>query len=79
VYRPLRSETEYFLTLVRRLNSAALRDGSLGAHQELDRLHEELHHSVDRMRRLAGLTEDDLGYRYTAGQPAAGGAEVVAR
>jgi hypothetical protein len=79
VYRPLRKETDYFLSLVRRLNSAAMREGSIGAQQEMDRLHEELHHSVDRMHRLAGLTEDDLGYRYTAGGAPTGHTEFAAR
>ena len=54
--RALRKETDYFLKLVRRLNRAALalHRGSANAQTELDRVHEEMHHSVERMRRLAG-------------------------
>jgi hypothetical protein len=65
-YRPLRQETDYFVTLVRRLNRAALAEerGTAGAADELDRIHHEMHHSVDRMRRLAGRTEEELGFRY---------------
>jgi hypothetical protein len=65
-YRPLRRETDYFVSLVRRLNRAAVsaQRGSVAAEAELERLHAEMHHSVDRMRRLAGRTEDDLGFRY---------------
>jgi hypothetical protein len=65
-YRPLRKETDYFVTLVRRLNRASLtaRRGSPAADTELDRVHDEMHHSVDRMLRLAGMTEEDLGFSY---------------
>jgi hypothetical protein len=77
-YRPLRRETDYFVTLVRRLHRAALREqrGMAGADDDLKQVHEEMHHSVDRMLRLAGLTEEDLGFRYrprpTASLPAEG-------
>jgi len=65
-YAPLRKETDYFVTLVRRLNSAAVaaQRGHADA-ADLARVHDEMHHSVDRMLRLAGMTEDDLGYRYS--------------
>ena len=65
-YRPLRKETDYFITLVRRLNRAAVAAGrgSEAAEQEFARVHEEMLHSVERMRHLAGQTEDQLGYRY---------------
>jgi hypothetical protein len=65
-YRPLRKETDYFVTLVRRLNRASLmaQRGSPAADTELDRVHDEMHHSVDRMLRLAGMTEEDLGFSY---------------
>ena len=68
-YRPLRKETDYFLSLVRRMNRAAVaaEEGSQYAAAELERLHTELHHSVDRMHRLAGRTEENLGFRYRAG------------
>ncbi|MEO5510109.1 MAG: hypothetical protein ABIV28_09185 [Longimicrobiales bacterium] len=67
-YRPLRRETDYFLSLVRRMNRAALRsrESPMGE-AELDRLYEDLHHSVDRMRRLAGMTDDELGFRHRGG------------
>lgn len=72
-FRPLRKETDYFLTIIRRLNRASIRArsnaiGAIGAMEEVDRLHMELHHSVDRMRRLAGLSDDELGFRYKAGR-----------
>lgn len=65
-YAPLRKETDFFITLVRRLNTAAVaaQRGSSAAGPDLARVHDEMHHSVDRMLRLAGMTEDDLGYRY---------------
>jgi hypothetical protein len=65
-FRPLRKETDYFVALVRRLNRASLlaQRGSQSATAELARVHEEMHHSVDRMLRLAGMTEEDLGFRY---------------
>ena len=66
-YKPLRKETDYFVTLVRRLNKNALaaQRGSASALHDLQQVHEEMHHSVDRMMRLAGLTEEDLGFRYS--------------
>ncbi|CAN5819399.1 hypothetical protein BH23GEM9_BH23GEM9_15700 [soil metagenome] len=65
-FRPLRRETDYFVSLVRRLNSAALRSrrNAAGADDDLAQIHAEMHHSVDRMLRLAGVTEDELGFRY---------------
>lgn len=68
-YRPLRKETDYFLSLLRRMNRAAVaaENGSSYAAAEVERLHTELHHSVDRMLRLAGRTEEHLGFRYRAG------------
>lgn len=66
-YKPLRKETDFFVTLVRRLNKTALaaQRGSGSAQRDLQQVHEEMHHSVDRMLRLAGLTEEDLGFRYS--------------
>jgi hypothetical protein len=71
-YKPLRQETDYFIQLVRRLNRAALRSerGVQGAGEDLDQIQREMHHSVDRMRRLAGVTEEDLGVRYRPGRTA---------
>jgi hypothetical protein len=65
-YRPLRKETDYFVILVRRLNRASLkaRRGVAAGNTELELVHEEMRHSVDRMVRLAGMTEEDLGFRY---------------
>ncbi|HSJ15629.1 MAG TPA: hypothetical protein VK939_14495 [Longimicrobiales bacterium] len=65
-YLPLRKETDYFLTLVRLMNRAAMAasQGSDFGDQEAARLQQEMHHSVDRMRKLAGLTEEGLGFRY---------------
>lgn len=65
-YRPLRRETDYFITLVRRLNRAAVsaRRGSAAAEQELELVYGEMLHSVERMRQLAGQTEAQLGYEY---------------
>jgi hypothetical protein len=65
-FKPLRKETDFFVTLVRRLNRAAVsaQRGSAGAADDLVQINEEMHHSVDRMLRLAGLTEEDLGFRY---------------
>ncbi|MEX1184455.1 MAG: hypothetical protein WEF86_14680 [Gemmatimonadota bacterium] len=65
-YRPLRKETDYFVTLVRRLNSAAVaaQRGTASGQRDLQTVNEEMHHSVDRMLRLAGLTDEDLGFRY---------------
>jgi hypothetical protein len=80
-YRPLRKETDYFVTLVRRLNRAALtaQRGSPSADTELDRVHDEMHHSVDRMLRLAGMTEEDLGFSYRPRKTALPADERVGR
>ena len=69
-YRPLRKETDYFITLVRRLNRAAVDAGrgSVAAEEEFARVHDEMLHSVERMRHLAGQTETQLGYRYNPAQ-----------
>lgn len=66
-FRPLRKETDYFITLVRRLNRAAVnaQRGSGSAVHDLTQVHDEMHHSVDRMLRIAGLTDEDLGFRYS--------------
>jgi hypothetical protein len=68
-FRPLRKETDYFLSIVRRMNRAAIRAraDAAGAVDEVERLTVEMHHSVDRMRRLAGLSDEELGFRYKAG------------
>jgi hypothetical protein len=65
-YRPLRRETDYFIKLVRRLNSTAraAQRGSTTAVHELTEIHNEMYHSVDRMMKLAALTEEDLGFSY---------------
>lgn len=70
-FRPLRKETDYFITLVRRLNRAAVnaQRGSGSAVHDLTEVHNEMHHSVDRMLRLAGLTDEDLGFRYSPKKP----------
>lgn len=62
-FRPLRKETDYFLKLVRRMNRAAVaaQRGSVNAVVEMDRVQQEMYHSIDRMRRLAGQTEAELG------------------
>jgi hypothetical protein len=64
-YRPLRKETEFFVALVRQLNRAAIaaQSGTTEASIELARVHAEMHHSVDRMRRIAGQTEEQLGLK----------------
>lgn len=66
-FRPLRKETDFFITLVRRLNRAAVnaQRGSGTAVHDLSQVHDEMHHSVDRMLRIAGLTDEDLGFRYS--------------
>ena len=58
-YQPLRKETDYFLKLVRRMNRAAVaaQKGSANAISEMDRVQQEMYHSIDRMRRLAGQTQ----------------------
>ena len=63
-FKPLRQETYYFLKMVRRMNGLALQAeaGSELASEELDRIQQDMHHSVDRMRTLAGRTEEDLGF-----------------
>jgi hypothetical protein len=62
-YKPLREETDYFIKLVRRLNRAAVaaERGSSNARDEMDSVHAEMHHSVDRMKRLAGQTDVTAG------------------
>ena len=67
-FRPLREETDYFLKLVRRLNTAAIRlqKGSNNAQTDIQRLREEMNHSVDRMCRLAGRTEEELALTTTS-------------
>jgi hypothetical protein len=61
-FKPLREETDYFLKLVRRLNTAAIRlqKGSATAQADIDRVRDEMNHSVDRMCRLAGRTEEEM-------------------
>jgi hypothetical protein len=63
-FLPLRKETDYFLTLVRQLNRAviAAEQGTEAGEQEVERLQQEMHHSVDRMRKLAGRTAEGLGF-----------------
>ncbi|HSJ25839.1 MAG TPA: hypothetical protein VK929_14275 [Longimicrobiales bacterium] len=65
-FTPLRKETDYFITLVRRLNRTALaaQRGVAGAEADLAQINGDMHHSVDRMMRLAALTEEQLGFRY---------------
>jgi hypothetical protein len=69
-FRPLRKETDYFITLVRRLNRAAVnaQRGSSSAVRDMTEVHAEMYHSVDRMMKLAGLTEEELGFRYSPGR-----------
>ncbi|HEY0671512.1 MAG TPA: hypothetical protein VGD27_04545 [Longimicrobiales bacterium] len=61
-FKPLREETDYFLKLVRRLNALTLRlqQGSSTAQGDIDRLRDEMLHSVERMCRLAGRTEEEM-------------------
>ena len=61
-YKPLRKETDYFLSLVRRLNHAAVaaQRGSATALDDLERVEADMHHSIVRMRRLAGYTAEEL-------------------
>jgi len=63
-YLALRKETKYFLQLVSRLNRAVVKSerGDAAAAEEADRLQSEMHHSVDRMRTLAGRTDAELGF-----------------
>ena len=67
-FKPLREETDYFLKLVRRLNTAAIRlqKGSNNAQSDIDRLRDEMYHSVDRMCRLAGRTEEEMALTTTS-------------
>jgi uncharacterized protein YjeT (DUF2065 family) len=69
-FRPLRRETDFFITLVRQLNRAAVsvQRGSETAPENLARIHADMHHSVDRMLRLAGITDEELGVRYKPGK-----------
>jgi len=63
-FRPLRKEAEFFIALVRQLNRAAVaveQGPTSSSSDELARVHAEMHHSVDRMKRLAGQTEEQLG------------------
>jgi hypothetical protein len=57
-FKPLRKETDYFLKLVRRMNRAAVASmrGSENAAEEMDRVQQEMYHSIERMRQLAGQT-----------------------
>jgi hypothetical protein len=66
-YTALRTEADYFTNLVRRLNRAAIQargekpgDSAESAQDDLTHVHEEMHHSVDRMLRLAGKADDDV-------------------
>jgi hypothetical protein len=67
-FKPLREETDYFLKLVRRLNTAAIRlqKGSNHAQSDIDRLRDEMNHSVERMCRLAGRTEEEMALTTTS-------------
>jgi hypothetical protein len=77
-YKPLRKETDYFLQLVRRMNRAAVAAdrGSSNATEEIDRVQEEMHHSIERMRRLAGQSEESVG-EVRPGVPAFDGLKTV--
>jgi hypothetical protein len=61
-FTALRKETDYFMGLVRRMNRAAVQqvgaDGDTSS-SEVTHVHAEMHHSVDRMLRLAGQADDD--------------------
>ena len=67
-FKPLREETDYFLKLVRRLNATAVRlqKGSNTAPADIDRVREEMYHSIERMCRLAGRTEEELALTTTS-------------
>jgi hypothetical protein len=80
-FRPLRKETDFFITLVRRLNRAAVnaQRGSSSAVHDLSQVHDEMHHSVDRMLRIAGLTDEDLGFRYSPRKNLADDERLTAR
>jgi hypothetical protein len=61
-YTALRKETDYFMGLVRQLNRAAVKVGGVGDNESAEtvtHVHAEMHHSVDRMLRLAGQADDD--------------------
>jgi hypothetical protein len=60
-YTALRKETDYFVDLVRRLNRAAVKlaEGGADAEGDLTRVHDEMHHSVDRLLRLAGQQDEE--------------------
>jgi hypothetical protein len=60
-YTALRKETDYFVDLVRRLNRAAVKvsEGAEDMESELARVHDEMHHSVDRLLRLAGQEDEE--------------------
>jgi hypothetical protein len=70
-YKPLRQETDFFLSLVRRLNHAAVaaQNGSSTAFADLERLQADMHHSIERMRRIAGYTAEELGSTVGAAAP----------
>jgi hypothetical protein len=57
VYLGLRSEVEYFIRLVRRLNLHALEEQS----EKVENLRVEMKESVDRMVSLAGRSGDPTG------------------
>jgi hypothetical protein len=80
-FRPLRKETDFFITLVRRLNRAAVnaQRGSSSAVHDLSQVHDEMHHSVDRMLRIAGLTDEDLGFRHSPRKNLADDERLTAR
>lgn len=64
-FAALRTETDSFLELVRRLNQAAARlqdtDGAdADAETEIDGIRTAMHQSVDRMTSYAGLTRESL-------------------
>ena len=60
-YTALRKETDYFTDLVRRLNRAAVKteENVESAADELEHVHTEMHHSVDRMKRLAAQEDEE--------------------
>lgn len=79
-FKPLRHETDFFLKLVRRMNRAALlaEGGSDAALEELERLEDEMHHSIARMRRLAGRTAEELGLEALPSVPESSASRAVA-
>lgn len=65
-FKPLREETDYFLKLVRRLNGLAVRQAKgADTSEDVERLRDEMYHSVDRICRLAGRTEEELALSTT--------------